>query len=146
MEPRPPQTDAEWASYRDLRWRVLRAPWNQPLAPDAGEDQEDQVHAMITDASGAVLSVGRIIFKPNGEAQVRSMATEESHRGRGLGRRIIEYLEQAARRRGVTAISLNAREDAVPFYARLGYEPTGEGPLLFGCIRHTTMRKMLIRV
>jgi GNAT superfamily N-acetyltransferase len=101
---------------------------------------------MITDASGAVLSVGRIIFKPNGEAQVRSMATEESHRGRGLGRRIIEYLEQAARRRGVTAISLNAREDAVPFYARLGYEPTGEGPLLFGCIRHTTMRKMLIRV
>jgi GNAT superfamily N-acetyltransferase len=146
MEPRPPQTDAEWASYRDLRWRVLRAPWNQPLAPDAGEDQEDQVHAMITDASGAALSVGRIIFKPNGEAQVRSMATEESHRGQGLGRRIIEYLEQAARRRGVTAITLNAREAAEPFYARLGYEPTGEGPLLFGCIRHTAMRKMLIRV
>jgi len=143
MEPRPPHSDAEWASYRDLRWRVLRAPWNQPLAPDADEDQEDQIHAMIADPSGATLSVGRIIFKPNGEAQVRSMATEESHRGQGLGRRIIEYLEQAARRRGVTAISLNAREAAVPFYSRLGYEPTGEGPLLFGCIRHTAMRKTL---
>lgn len=143
MEPRPPHTVAEWASYRDLRWRVLRAPWNQPLAPDAGEDQEDQVHAMIAGPSGAALAVGRIIFKPDGEAQIRSMATEESHRGQGLGRGIIEYLEQSARLRGATAISLNAREAAVPFYAKLGYEPAGEGPLLFGCIRHTAMRKIL---
>jgi GNAT superfamily N-acetyltransferase len=143
MEVHPPNTDVEWASYRNLRWRVLRAPWNQPLAPDAGEDQEDQVHAMIADASGAALAVGRIIFKSSGEAQVRSMATDESHRGKGLGRRIIEYLELEARHRGVTAISLNAREAAVPFYARLGYESIGEGPLLFGCIRHTTMRKAL---
>jgi GNAT superfamily N-acetyltransferase len=143
MEVHPPNTDAEWASYRELRWRVLRAPWNQPHAPDAGEDQEDQIHAMIAGPSGAALAVGRIIFKTSGEAQVRSMATDESHRGQGLGRRIIEYLEQAARLRGVAAISLNAREAAVPFYARLGYEPTGEGPLLFGCIRHTSMRKTL---
>jgi GNAT superfamily N-acetyltransferase len=143
MEVHPPNTDAEWASYRNLRWRVLRAPWNQPLAPDAGEDQEDQVHAMIAGPSGAALAVGRIIFKSNGEAQVRSMATDESHRGKGLGRCIIEYLEQEARHRGVTAISLNARESAVPFYARLGYESIGEGPFLFGCIRHTTMRKAL---
>src|SRR4249920_1357602 len=119
MEVRPPNTDAEWASYRNLRWRVLRAPWNQPLAPDAGEDQEDQVHAMIAGPSGTALAVGRIIFKSSGEAQVRSMATDESHRGKGLGRRIIEYLEQEARHRGVTAISLNAREAAVPFYASL---------------------------
>jgi GNAT superfamily N-acetyltransferase len=143
MEARPPHTDAEWASYRELRWRVLRAPWNQPLAPDAGEDQEDQVHAMIAGPSGAAIAVGRIIFKSNGEAQVRSMATDESHRGQGLGRRIIEYLEQEARRRGITTVSLNAREAAVSFYTRLGYAPTGEGPLLFGCIRHTAMRKTL---
>jgi GNAT superfamily N-acetyltransferase len=143
MKPHPPHTDAEWASYRELRWLVLRAPWNQPRGPDAGEDQEDQVHAMIAGPSGEALAVGRIIFKPNGEAQVRSMATDELHRGQGLGRCIIEYLEQEARRRGVTVISLNAREAAVPFYTRLGYKPEAEGPLLFGCIRHVAMRKTL---
>jgi N-acetylglutamate synthase-like GNAT family acetyltransferase len=143
MLPRSPQTDAEWASYRELRWRVLRAPWNQPLAPDPGEDLEDQVHAMIADGSGRAIAVGRIIFKPNAEAQIRSMATEPALRGAGLGRQIMAYLEQAARARGVTTIFLNARNDAAAFYAKLGYEPVGAGPLLFGCIPHTAMRKAL---
>ena len=111
--------------------------------PDAGEDEEDQVHAMIAGPSGSAIAAGRIIFKPNGEGQVRSMATDESHRGKGLGRRIIEFLEQEARRRRITVVSLNAREAAVSFYTRLGYQPTGEGPLLFGCIRHIAMRKTL---
>ena len=64
-------------------------------------------------------------------------------RGEGLGRRMLEYLEQAARRRGVTSIFLNARDRAVPFYAKLGYEAVGEGPMLFGFIPHMAMRKQL---
>ena len=143
MTPRPPQTDAEWESYRALRWLVLRKPWGQPLAPDAGEDREDCVHAMIPGEDGRAVAVGRIIFKSDGTAQVRSMATVEHLRGQGLGQRVLEYLEQAARRRGVTSIILNARDRAVPFYARLGFEAVGEGPLLFGCIPHTAMRKQL---
>lgn len=143
MQPRPPQTEAEWASYRELRWRVLRAPWSQPPKVDAGEDQEDCLHAMIADDAGQAIAVGRIIFKPTGEARIRSMATAEDRRGQGLGRQIMEYLEQAARQRGATAIVLNARDNAVPFYAKLGYEPVGEGLLLFGVIPHTVMRKLL---
>jgi GNAT superfamily N-acetyltransferase len=141
--PRPPQTDAEWESYRELRWRVLRAPWNQPRGGDAGEDDEDVVHAMIPGDAGEAIAVGRIIFLRNGQAQIRSMATIEPLRGRGLGQRVIEYLEQQARARGVKTIVLNARNRAVPFYARLGYEAVGEGPLLFGVIPHTAMRKQL---
>jgi GNAT superfamily N-acetyltransferase len=143
MQPRAPQTEAEWDSYRELRWRVLRAPWNQPLAADAGEDDEEQVHAMLTDDAGRAIAVGRIIFKPNREAQIRSMATADGFRGQGLGRRIMEHLEDAARQRGVTTVLLNSRDNAVEFYAKLGYEAVGEGPLLFGCIPHTAMRKLL---
>jgi predicted GNAT family N-acyltransferase len=143
MHPRSPLSDAEWTSYRDLRWRVLRAPWNQPPAVDAGEDREDCVHAMIADEAGQAIAVGRIILKSDGEAHIRSMATAETCRGRGLGRQVMEYLEQSARTRGMHAIVLNARENAVGFYAKLGYQPVGEGPLLFGCIPHTVMRKVL---
>src|SRR5262245_3810681 len=104
MQPRSPQSDVEWASYRELRWRVLRAPWNQPPSVDAGEDQEDCVHAMIADGAGEAIAVGRIIFKEDGSAQIRSMATAEASRGRGLGRQIMAYLEQAARQRGIRVI------------------------------------------
>ena len=141
--PRSPRTDAEWASYHDLRWRVLRAPWGQPPVVDPGEDDEDCVHAMIADDAGRAIAVGRIIFKAPGEAQIRSMATEEAYRGRGLGKQIMKFLEHAACERGVRTIVLNAREDVAPFYAQLGYEAVGEGPVLFERIRHTTMRKRL---
>jgi N-acetylglutamate synthase-like GNAT family acetyltransferase len=98
---------------------------------------------MIADDAGGAIAVGRIIFRADGEAQIRSMATAEDRRGLGLGRQIMEYLEQAARRREMRAIFLNARDNAVGFYAKLGYEPVGEGPLLFGCIPHTAMKKSL---
>lgn len=143
MTPRPPQTDAEWQSYYDLRWQVLRKPWNQPPGGDANEAAEDVLHVMIPDDAGRAIAVGRIIFKPDGEAQVRSMATAEGMRSRGLGQRVMEYLEQAARQRGVKTIVLNARNQAVPFYAKFGYEAIGEGHLLFGVIPHTVMRKTL---
>ncbi len=142
MSPRSPQTDAEWEAYRDLRWRVLRAPWGQPRAADVDEDLPI-VHAMITDDRGRAIAVGRLIVLSPAEAQVRSMATSEDMRGQGLGARIMAYLEQAARDRGVATIVLNARVDAVPFYARLGYQPTGPGPTLFGSVKHTAMRKQL---
>ena len=142
MTPRTPRTDAEWEAYRDLRWRVLRAPWGQPRAADVDEDIPT-VHALITDDRGRAVAAGRLLVKSPVEAQVRSMATAEDMRGQGLGRRIMEYLEQAARDAGVASIVLHARLDAVPFYARLGYKPTGPGPTLYGCIPHTAMRKQL---
>jgi predicted GNAT family N-acyltransferase len=143
VQAKSPQTSAEWESYHDLRWRVLRAPWNQPPGGDAGEGDEDVAHALICNDVGQAVAVGRIIFKAGGEAQIRSMATAEGCRGQGLGRRIMEYLEQAARQRGVRTIFLNARQNAVAFYAKLGYEEAGPGLLLFGVIPHVVMRKQL---
>jgi predicted GNAT family N-acyltransferase len=143
MQAKSPHSAAEWASYHDLRWRVLRAPWGQPRGGNAGEGEEDDVHAMIADEAGEAIAVGRIIFKSAAEAQIRSMATAEGHRGAGLGQQIMEYLEQAARQRGVSTIVLNSRNTATEFYSRLGYEAVGEGPTLFGVVKHTVMRKRL---
>jgi predicted GNAT family N-acyltransferase len=143
MNAKSPQSPAEWESYYDLRWRILRAPWNQPRGGDPDEGQGDMLHAMIGDDDGRAIAVGRIIFKSAEEAQIRSMATEEGRRGEGLGRRIMDFLEQAARNRGVKVIFLNAREQAAGFYARLGYEVVGPGPLLFGVIPHLAMRKQV---
>ena len=143
MPVQSPQTEDQWRQYYDLRWQVLRAPWGQPREDCPLPDEEDAVHALICDDAGAALAVGRIIFRGEGEAQIRSMATAPARRGEGLGRQIMEFLEEAARRRGVVSILLNARTGAVPFYAGLGYRATGPGPKLFGQIEHVAMRKEL---
>lgn len=143
MTPRTPQTDAEWAAYRDLRWRVLRAPWGQPPTADADEDQFPCTHLAIFGDDGQAIAVGRLVCKSPHEAQIRSMAVDERYRGQGLGRKIMSHLEQAARDAGVRSIVLHARENAVEFYARQGYQVVGQGPLLFGVIHHATMTKTL---
>jgi GNAT superfamily N-acetyltransferase len=143
MEVSRPKTEAQWASYYDLRWRVLRAPWGQPPASALDELEDVAEHAMVCDDQGQAIAVGRLHCNSAEEAQIRSMAVAPAHRGRGLGRLIVQYLEQAARKRGVKTIVLNAREGAVGFYAKLEYEAVGPGPTLFGVIPHVKMQKVM---
>jgi predicted GNAT family N-acyltransferase len=53
------------------------------------------------------------------------------------------YLEDQAKTKGWTEIVLEARENAVPFYKRIGYTINAESYLLFGEIQHYRMSKTL---
>ncbi len=143
FEVRRPQSGAEWAAYYELRWQVLRAPWRQPAESATDVVEAASEHAVILDNQGQALATGRLLFNSPTECQLRSMATAAHARGQGLGRRVVEYLEQIARRRGAESIVLNARNDAAGFYEKLGYEVVGEGPMLFGVIPHLRMSKRL---
>jgi ribosomal protein S18 acetylase RimI-like enzyme len=143
MEVRRPESEQEWAAYFDLRWQVLRAPWNQPRGAERDPIEDTSEHALICDEEGRALAVGRLHFNAPEEGQIRSMATAPHARGQGLGRRIIEHLEAIARAKGAETIVLNARDSAVGFYAKLGYEIVGPGPTLFDVIPHVKMCKRL---
>lgn len=52
---------------------------------------------------------------------LRSVVVEESLRGTGLGRAIVDAVERAAGRRGLTGLVL-LTETAPDFFSRLGYE------------------------
>lgn len=64
---------------------------------------------------------GRIVGGALGfESTLRIIGLEPSARGKGLGRRLVQTIEIAAMRLGVTTISL-ATEDAKGFYLSMGY-------------------------
>ena len=71
------------------------------------------------------------------------MAVDEHARGCGYGSRILEALEAEARGRGVRKIVLNARDYAVEFYRKRGYDVIGDAETPFGVIRHLWMEKLL---
>lgn len=56
---------------------------------------------------------------------IRQMFISSEHQGEGLGRRIIETLEDEARKRGHTTITLYSTLTAVGFYERMGYKQVG---------------------
>lgn len=140
---RAPQGPDELACYYACRWRLLRAPWNQPVGSERDAYEDQAVHRMACDPCGRVVAVARLHWPGPKRGQIRYMAVEPGCRGQGLGRRLLLSLEQEARALGLDRIELNARESAVGFYARQGYLVVGEAPTLFGLIRHARMSKAL---
>ena len=138
---RVPQTETEWKLYNQLRFRVLREPWNQPEGSEILEDDYSAIHAMILTSDVQVIGASRLHFPDEKTAQLRMMAIDPNWQGKGLGRLLVEYLEDKARKAGAAILVLEARENAVPFYKALGYEITKESYLLFGEIQHYTMEK-----
>jgi N-acetylglutamate synthase-like GNAT family acetyltransferase len=142
LSAKEPATRAEWDSYFYLRWRILRKPWEQPRGSEQDALDGKSFHLMIQDAADAV-AVGRLHLNSAEEAQVRYMAVDPAHQGSGLGRKILQGLENRAWAQGVKRIVLNSRTGAVGFYTRQGYEAIGPGETLFGEVQHTRMRKNL---
>jgi len=138
-----PKTEKEFEKYYDLRWRILRSPWNQEKGSEKDNLEDQSIHIMCLDQSN-VVGVGRVHFNSEDEAQIRYMAVENNQQGRGIGGKILLELEGKVKEKGVKYIVLNSRESAVDFYKKYGYVVIGDAPTLFGVIRHFRMRKDLI--
>ena len=146
----PPRTPAEWAAYYQLRYAVLRQPWQQPPGSERvpADAEPGTIHALLLapaepNAPPAALAVG--MLQPTGphEGQIRFMAVAPEAAGQGLGQQVVAYLEAQARAGGLTEIVLHSRETAVGFYQKLGYAVVGPSHTLFGVLPHFLMRKEL---
>ena len=143
LEIRQPGNEQEFERYYDLRWRVLRRPWTQPKESEKDEHETEALH--LTAWLGETLvGVGRLHLNSPEEAQIRFMAVEEGYMRQGIGGAILEALEANARIRGARWAVLNARDLAVKFYERHGYQRiTTEAERLFDSIEQWRMSKNL---
>lgn len=144
MDIREPESGRDFDRYYDLRWRVLREPWNQPRGSEKDDADDSSIHIMAC-VDGDVAGVGRLHFNSEEEAQIRYMAVDERYRGNGVGTAIVRELEKRAVEKGARYIVLNARENAVGFYRKNGYEVIERTYTLFGSINHFKMRKIFDR-
>ena len=138
-----PASEEEFSRYFELRWALLRKPWGQPRGSERDEHEARSYHVMACTESGEPIAVARLHFNSTDEAQIRFMAVSGSQQGRGIGKAMLESLENHARQRGVSRVILHARDPSVGFYARAGYESLGSSHTLWGVIPHVLMRKLL---
>lgn len=140
---RSPKNAAEFTKYYQLRWKVLRKPWQQPLGSEKDELEKQSYHRMIINSEEEVLAVGRLERLGQHQAKIRYMAVSEQASGQGLGKQLILTLETLAQQLGITEIILEAREKAVGFYEKFDYLQLKKSHLLFDDIQHFTMKKHL---
>jgi ribosomal protein S18 acetylase RimI-like enzyme len=97
----------------------------------------------VVDSRQTVVAVGRLHFNTIREAQIRYMAVDTAHQRQGIGLQLLQALENRAAELGATRIVVNARESALRFYRKQGYEAEGPGHVLFNSIAHMKMRKII---
>ena len=109
-----------------LRDEVLRRPLGLTFSPEMLGSEASDFHLACYDQEGDLLAC--LILTPEGseEIRMRQVAVRPDLQGKGIGRRIVEFSEKFAIGEGFTLMTMHARETAVPFYERLGYERYGE--------------------
>lgn len=142
MQLSQPETAEEFAQYYELRWRILRKPWGQPRGSEQDMEETSSYHLMARDGQ-QVAGVARLQFPTNETAQLRYMAVADAWQGKGVGRQIVSHMENIARQQGAHQLFLHARNNALGFYRKLGYEIVEPSYLLFDSIQHYKMQKNL---
>ncbi len=138
-----PKTTEEFSKYYHLRWEVLRKPWEHPEGSEKDDQEDKSIHAAIYDEKGEALGVCRLQFNDPNTGQIRFMGVRDDQQGKGLGKLLVSYLEEKAKRHGATKMILHSREIALPFYLRSGYRVKERSHLLWGVIQHYLMEKDL---
>jgi putative acetyltransferase len=115
---------------RHLAFARLNTPPEDVHALDVDDLIDPAVTFFSFRQNGDLLAVGALKQIGPDHAELKSMHTAESARGRGIGRALVDHLVAVARGRGNRRVSLetgsgSAFAPARSLYAQAGFEPCG---------------------
>ena len=121
----------EYVAALALRDRVLRQPLGLKFTDEELSRDKGDLH-LGAFAKGRLIACLILTLSPLAGlpgavrlTRMRQVAVDPLHQGLGVGKALVDFAERLARQRGFAGITLNAREHAVLFYRRLGYETQG---------------------
>lgn len=82
-------------------------------------------------------------FLPTRQMQLRGMAVLPPFQRKGIGEQLVTQAENMARNREMALIWMNAREIAIPFYQKIGYQSVGNPFTIADIGIHYVMMKEL---
>ena len=126
----------------DLRQRVLRAPLGLDIRNDDLEAETGQI-IFVYEEAGKVLGCVLLQQYDATTFKLRQMAVDGDMQGKGIGAALVNAADLYAVQVGKHKMILHAREVAIPFYEKLGYEVTGPEFTEVG-IPHRKMEKILV--
>jgi GNAT superfamily N-acetyltransferase len=100
-----------------------------PMLDDYAALIADGVVSVLEDADGTIAAIIVVLPKPD-HLLLDNIAVRPDRQGRGLGRRLIAFAEDEARRLGHAELRLYTHQkmtENIALYARLGFIETGRG-------------------
>lgn len=131
-----------------VRHPVLRPGKNIETCHFDGDNLESTRHfgLFIDDELAGVASLFKSnsdLFQEKEQFQLRGMAVLEKFQKKGIGESLVKYAEENAKSSSGKLIWFNAREVAVRFYEKMGYQIIGEAFDIGDIGKHFVMYKIL---
>lgn len=129
-------------AYEKYVPRIGRKPY--PMTVDYA-DAIARHDVRVAERAGAIVAALVLIAEPD-TLLIDNVAVDPAHQGHGLGRQLLQFAEEAARRQGFSAIRLYTNKkmkENIALYTRYGYVETRRETLRGLNVVH--MRKMLTR-
>ena len=104
-------------------------------------NDEQALHMVVMDGE-RVIGTARVLFLATNQAKLERMAILKPFRRKGIGRRLIYYLNEDLSKRQVAQIVLHAQYSVVAFYKSCGFEESGS-PFWEVGIKHIKMQRQL---
>ncbi|MDI9502229.1 MAG: GNAT family N-acetyltransferase [Tissierellia bacterium] len=125
----------------DRREDWLRKPIGLTRADFRIQEEEKEIHIAAIDAGRVV---GVLVLQPQKDQSVkmRQVAVDPKRRGQGIGRALLLFAEAHAKKGGFLVMTCHARETAVSFYEKHGYQ-TVSHPFEEVGLPHVRMEKRL---
>lgn len=126
---RPEEAEAVRALVESAFARHVEAVGRRPAPMD--DDHAARIAAgqqFVSEAPDGTLASSIALVDAGDHLVVNNVAVAPAHQGRGLGRALLAFAEDEARRRGLAEVRLHthaAMADNLVMYPRLGYTETG---------------------
>ncbi|PID21182.1 GNAT family N-acetyltransferase [Sporosarcina sp. P3] len=137
------RTEADLQKSFDIRKAVFV---HEQQVPEEDEfDEFDGLNGLcehiLVEQEGQAIASGRLRVV-EGVGKLERICVLASHRGLGVGKIIVEGLEDVAKEKEIASLTLHGQTHAEEFYHKLGYETTSDVFMEDG-IPHIVMEKEL---
>ncbi len=141
---RPPATKDDFKAYYALRYHVLRQPWGQARGTEKDDYEPLCQHWMAVDEqTGEVVGVIKWMEMDPGVAWLSHLAIAPERQKQGIGRLLVQAVEDAARKKGCRVIGANAHLNSTDYFEKLGFRIVGLPGHYFSTVQVVWMEKEL---
>ena len=134
-------TEEELQQAYHVRKTVFVEEQNVPIEEEIDHLEEESTHFIVTNEDNEPIGAGRFRVVDS-YGKVERICVLAEARTSGVGRALMEAIEQYALSQEIEITKLNAQVQAIPFYESLGYAIISDEFLDAG-IPHRTMKKRL---
>lgn len=132
---------ANYKKMLEIRYEILRKPLGLTFSEKELEKEKDDI--LIGCFEDDELEGCCLLTKQDNDTiRLRQMAVSKVLQGKGIGRVLMIFAENIARDKGFKQLTMHARNNAVGFYKKLGYDIIGN-EFIEVTIPHYLMQKIL---